>query len=341
MPRLSHIFDITPVEREVVLETVDAAYEVARSCRFDGRGWLLLPEEGTRELLYSRAEELGIIDPETAERGRRERHEAVERLQEGTLSPERAEELAIGASTLALQLQSGNHLAPYSHYLVAELSPEGVPIEPADEDKGWSGTGLTITSWDEEAAASVDFAMPDTRGSQGPPVTSGTVVHDTATARLTGSMRIQIPGRGAWLRSATGAVTIDTNAWYLALDGEGDGTSPALLEAEHRLVRVRAWLAPTRGDDGRWVVEAVLDVRGRGVFRPVVAMMLWALRSSIRRADAKSARRGDGEPTIRERLYHHGCAWDRLARNAPYLPGFLREVARALVDAAPDQRPDR
>ena len=70
-------------------------------------------------------------------------------------------------------------------------------------------------------------------------------------------------------------------------------------------------------------------------------MMLWALRSSIRRTDAKSARRGDGEPTMRERLYHHGRAGDRLARNAPYLPGFLREVARALVDAAPDQRPDR
>src|SRR5699024_5358877 len=68
MPRLSHIFDITPVEREVVFETVDAAYAVARSCRFDGRGWLLLPDEGTRELLYSRAEELGIIDPETAGR---------------------------------------------------------------------------------------------------------------------------------------------------------------------------------------------------------------------------------------------------------------------------------
>src|SRR5699024_4571365 len=200
VPRLSHIFDITPVEREVVFETVDAAYAVARRCRFDGRAGLVLPGGGTRELLYSRAEELGIIDPETAGRVRRERHEAVERLQEGTLPPERAEELAISASTLALQLQSGNHLAPYSHYLVAELSPEGVPIEPADEDKGWSGTGLTITSWDEEATTSVDFAMPDSRGTQGPPVTSGTVVHDTATARLTGNMRMQIPGRGAWLR---------------------------------------------------------------------------------------------------------------------------------------------
>lgn len=338
MPRLSHTFDITPVEREVVTETVDAAYEVARSCRFDGRGWLLLPDEETQKVLRSRAGHLGIIDPEVAERLHEERREAAERLRQGVPSPERAEELAVGAATLALQLQSGLHLAPRSHYLVAELSPEGVPLEPADEDKGWSGTGLTITSW-KETVTSVDFAMPDSRGTKDPPVTSGTVVHDTGAARLTGTVRIQLPGRGAWLRTATGTVTVDTDAWYTALDGGGDGTPPALVEADHRLMRIRAWLAPTRDTDGRWAVEAALDVRGRGVYRPVVAVMLWTLRSSIRRSESKSARRGDGEPTMRERLYHQGRAWDRIARNAPYLPDYLREVARALSGAAPDQRP--
>ena len=339
MPRLSHTFDITPVEREVVTETVGAAHEVARSCRFDGRGWLLLPDEQTRKVLHARAADLGLVDREAAERLHRERREAVEQLRAGVSSPERAEELAVGAATLALQLQSGHHLEPHSHYLVAELSPEGVPLEPADEDKGWSGTGLTISSWDEGAVTAVDFAMPDVRGAEGPPVTSGTVVHDAGTARLTGTVRIQLPGRGAWLRSATGTVTIDTDAWYAALNGADQAPPPALLEAEHRLMRVRAWLSPTRGADGRWTVEAVLDVRGRGVYRPVVAVMLWTLRSSIRRADARSARRGDGEPTLRERLHHQERAWDRVARNAPDLPGYLREVARALFRATPGQHP--
>src|SRR5699024_1754124 len=91
MPRLSHIFDITLVDREVVFETVDAAYEVARSCRFDGRWRLLLPEDETWEFVYSRAEDLGIGVWETAEPRQRERHEAVERLQECAHSPERAE----------------------------------------------------------------------------------------------------------------------------------------------------------------------------------------------------------------------------------------------------------
>lgn len=338
MPRLSHTFDITPVEREVVTETIDAAHEVARSCRFDGRGWLLLPDEETRKRLRVRAGELGIIDPEAAEQLRRQRLEAAKQLREGTPSPERAEELKVEAAALALQLQSGHHLSPRSHYLVAELTPEGVPLEPADQDKGWSGTGLTITSWDEDAVTSVDFAMPDARGPKGPPVTSGTVVHDTDAARLTGTVRIQLPGRGAWLRAATGTVTIDTDAWYTALDGEGDAAPPALVEAEHRLLRLRAGLTPTRGADGRWTVEAALDVRGRGLLRPVAALMLWTLRSSIRREETKSARRGDGEPTMRERLYRQGRAWDRIARNAPHLPSYLREVARAL--ATLDRRPN-
>ncbi|PDP87735.1 hypothetical protein CQJ94_10240 [Glycomyces fuscus] len=334
MPRLSHTFDITAVDREVVERIVAALHEVARSCRFDGRGWLLTPDAPTLARLDRRADELGLLDSEEALRLREDRRRAAEELGGGGAdTPAEAEELAVAASQTALQLQRGRHLAPRSHYLLAELSPEGVPLEPADdEEKGWSGTGLTITSWDEAGTTSVEFAMPDTVGAQGDPVTWGTVTHDAPAGLLTWTARVRLPGRGAWLRSAEGTLEVDTGAWYEAA-ARGRDTPPARVRATHSLAEVTAWLSPSPSADGRWAVEAVLDVRGRGVFRPLVAAAFWAVTASFRRQDRRNAGKEGGEPTTRERLDQTARAWDRIARNAPRIPELLHEVAEAMAEA--------
>lgn len=337
MPRLSHTFDITAVDREVVERIVAALHEVARSCRFDGRGWLLTPDAPTRARLEQRADELGLVDSGEARRLREERRRAAEELREGDAdTPAEADELAVAASRTALQLQRGRHLAPRSHYLIAELSPEGVPVDPADdEEKGWSGTGLTITSWDEAGTVSAEFAMPDTVGTQERPVTWGTVAHDAPAGLLTWTARVRLPGRGAWLRSAEGTLEVDTGAWYEAA-ARGRDTPPARMRATHSLPEINAWLSPSVSADGRWSVEAVLDVRGRGVFRPLVAAAFWAVTASFRRQDRRNARKEGGEPTTRERLDRTARDWDRIARNAPRIPELLHEVARAMAEA-PDE----
>lgn len=336
MPRLSHTFDITAVDAETVERIVDALHELVRACRFDGRGWLLVPDEPTLERLERRAEGLGLVDRRRAEELRRKRREAAERLRDGTSRPaEEVDELVVEASRTALQLQRGRHLAPRSHYHVAELSPEGVPVEPGDDaDKGWSGTGLTLTSWDEEGTCSVDFAMPDAVGTDEPAVTWGTVRHDVPAGRLTWSGQVRLPGRGAWLRSASGTLEADTRVWYAAVAGGADAL-PVRLRATHALVDLDAWLVPRAAPEGRWSVEAVLDVRGRGVFRPLVAVAFHALAASFRREDRGNARRGTGEPTTRERLDRTARAWDRIARNAHRIPDLLHETARAMREASP------
>ncbi|WP_304450958.1 hypothetical protein [Nocardiopsis sp. YSL2] len=337
VPRLSHTFEITPVAREVVGETVAAAYEVARSCRFDGRGWLLTPDEATRDRLDEHAESLGLVDRAAVRKARRDRREAAERLR-GTsgLDPEEIEALRVRSAVLALQLQSGRHLAPRTHYHVAELTAEGVPLEPVYAEQGWSGTGVTVLDWDEHDTSRVEYAMPDTVGSDAPPVTSGTVTHDAGAGLLTATASIRLPGRGAWLRSAEGSLTVDTRAWYAALAGEtGAGAAPpARLEAAHRLVDITAWLSPSLTPDGRWSVEAVLDARGRGPFRPFMALVFWAVRTSFRREERAAAKHPDRRRPSRQ-LADAVRAWDRVAANAPRLPDYLREVAEALSTARP------
>jgi len=336
VPRLSHTFDITAVDREVVERIVAALHEVARSCRFDDRGWLLTPDEETLVRLEKRADELGLVDHEAAEELRGERLDAAAGLREGTPRTEaEADELAVAAARTALRLLNGSHLEPRSHYLLTELSPEGVRVEPADDgEKGWSGTGLTVTAWDEEGTSSVDFGMPDAVGGTEPPVTWGSVTHDGPAGLLTGTGEVKLPGRGAWLRSATGELRFSTGDWYTSVAGRG-GDRPARLRADHAIAAVDAWLAPTAGEDGRWSVEAVLDVRGKGVFRPVVAASVWAATASFRRAERRAARLGTEEPTTRQRLDRSALAWDRIARNAPRLPELLHDLAGAMAAAGP------
>lgn len=332
MTRLSHTFDLAPADRETVDRIVAGLYEVAGACRFDGRGWLLPPDEEALAPLIERAGELGLVDVRERAGRLAQREAAITELREGSPDPERREVLEILASRLGLQLQTGRHLQERAHYLVAELSPDGVPVEPGDdESKGWSSTGVTVTSWDPWGRASVEYAMPDTVGTGDAPVTWGSVSHDGAAGTLDWTLEIRLPGRGARLRSASAVLHVDLDAWYAAL--RNGPVPPVHLTATHAMVRVEGWVTPVLTPLGRWSVEAVLDVRGRGLYRPFVAAALWATRTSYRRRDARLRREGSDEPTVADRLEQAAAAWDAAVRAAPEIPGLLAELARVLSEA--------
>ncbi|MFL1377977.1 MULTISPECIES: hypothetical protein [unclassified Nocardiopsis] len=333
MTRLSHTFDLAPADRETVDRIVAGLYEVAEACRFDGRGWLLPPDEADLAPIVERAGELGLIDVREREKRLAQRDAAITELREGSPDPERREELEILASRLGLQLQTGRHLQERAHYLVAELSPDGIPVEPGDDEaKGWSSTGVGVTSWDPWGRAAVEYAMPDTVGTGEAPVTWGSVSHDGAAGTLDWTLDIRLPGRGARLRSASASLHLNLDAWYAAL--ENGPVPPVHLTATHAMARVEGWVNPTLTPQGRWSVETVLDVRGRGLYKPFVAAALWATRVSFRRRDARIRREGGGEPTVADQLEQAARAWDAAVRSAPEIPALLAELARVLTRAS-------
>ncbi|MFD6099028.1 hypothetical protein ACFVWN_11685 [Nocardiopsis flavescens] len=332
MTRLSHTFDLSPADRETVDRIVAGLYEVAAACRFDDQGRLLTPDEEALAPLVARAGELGLVDVKAREERLAQRESAAAELREGSPGPERRESLEILASRLGLRLRSGGHLREHAHYLVTELSPEGVPAGAGrDGSGGWSSTGVTVTSWDPWGRASVEYALPDTAGTGEAPVTWGSASHDGAAGTLDCTLEVRLPGRGARLRSASGALHLDLDAWYAAL--RHGPVPPVHLSATHAIARVEGWVTPVPAPSGRWSVEAVLDVRGRGLYKPFVAAALWATRVSFRRRDARLRREGSGEPTVADGLEQAGRAWDAAARSAPEIPGLLADLARVLAEA--------
>ncbi|MGQ4270745.1 hypothetical protein [Nocardiopsis changdeensis] len=332
MTRLSHTFDLAPADRGTVDRIVAGLYEVAAACRFDGRGWLLPPAEEDLAPLVERAGELGLVDVRERAGRLARREAAAAELRDGSPDPERRKALEALAARSGLQLQTGRHLQERAHYLVAELSPDGVPVEPGDdEDKGWSSTGVTVTSWDPWGRASVEYAMPDTAGTGDAPVTWGSVSHDGAAGTLDWTLDVRLPGRGPRLRSASASLHLDLDAWYAALE---DGPVPPVhMTATHAMARVEGWVEAAATPAGRWSVKVVLDVRGRGLYRPFVAAALWATRTSFRRRDARIRREGADEPTVADRLEQAARAWDAAARSAPEIPALLADLARALERA--------
>jgi len=59
--------------------------------------------------------------------------------------------------------------------------------------------------------------------------------------------------------------------------------------------------------------------------------MFWAIRASTRREERAKVKRG--ERTLREQLAEDAVRYDRIARNAPRIPGFLRRVRDAMAGA--------
>ena len=353
MPRLSHTLDLEALNREDLLRSDDEAYLVMRSARFDERGYLLVPDDAELERLERRAEETGLFEP-GSHHTRREREKAeAERLaqeiarlrrevaeqeaEHGSAQSrtriaveEREAELAVSRSRDVLRLLEGEHLAPGAHYLLVSVGEDGAPVLTS-EDEGWVGTDLTIVSWDEEGTCAVDFAMredPELSGFEDP-VTTGTVEHDRAAQTLTVRARMRFPSPVSMLRKDSALLgvevtaRIDLPAWYAALTGGGE-RAPAHFEVGHPLVRATGTATPTAGVDGRWSVATDLDVRGRGLARPLVAAAAWAMTRSLRRHQ---------ETSVREWVSEVERVWARTARSLPALPGLLTELAEAMSHA--------
>lgn len=359
MPRLSHTLDLDALNREDLVRSDDGAYLVIRSARFDERGHLLLPDHAELERLELLAEEAGLFEPGARlARQEREKAEATRLAEEVTrLRQEMAEqeaehgrpraetrmaveermvELAVLRSQDVLRLVEGEHLAAGSRYLLSSVDEDGAPVFTA-ETAGWVGTDLTIASWDEEGMCAVDFAMredPELSGFEDP-VTTGTVEHDRAAQVLTVRARMRFPAPVSMVKKDSGLlrveimVRIDLPAWYAALSGEptpsgGSGPLPAHFEVRHPLVLATGTATPSPGANGRWSVATSLEVRGRGLARPLVAVVLWALARSLRRSK---------ETSVREWVAEVERSWARIARSLPALPGLLAQLAESMSHA--------
>lgn len=367
MPRLSHILDLDALDREDLARSVDGVHRVLRGARFDGQGYLLVPDEEELKRLERRVEETGLLDP-GAHRERRDREAAeAERLVEEiarlrqdmaeqeaehgrprtetrTAAEERAVELDVLRSKEILRLLAGEHLAPGSHYLLGTVGENGEPVF-TEGDQGWVGTDLTITSWDEEGLCAFDFAMredPELSGFEDP-VTTGTVEHDRAARTLTVHARMRFPAPVSTLRKDSALLRVEVRAridlpdWYATLSeartqdhSEARAQDhPARFEVIHPLVRATGTATPSPGAAGRWSVATSLEVRGRGPARPLVAVASWALLRSLRRSQERSVREWVGEV---ERT------WARVARALPELPGLLEELAETMAHARSPRR---
>ncbi|MBR8742786.1 hypothetical protein [Nocardiopsis sp. MG754419] len=355
MPRLSHTLDLDAWEREDVVDAVDGVHRVLRSARFDDAGVLVVPDEAELERLERRAEELGVVDPQARreqeeQRGARaerlaeelrelERQRAAQVAEHGRPSTEtevsveeRSLELRLMDTESSLRLVSGEHLTPGAHYLLSTVDEDGTPAF-SEGAEGWVGTDLALTSWEPEGDCTVDFAMredPEATGFEDP-VTRGTVTHDRAARTLTARGRMRFPtpvgllGKDSSLLRVEVSAHIDLPGWYARLSGT-EGPAPARFEVRHPLVRAVGEALPSPGPNGRWSVATSLEVRGRGLARPLVAVAAWALLRSLRRSQEMSVEAWVAEV---ER------SWARTARALPALPGLLDELAVSMENARP------
>lgn len=313
MPRPRHTLDLDVLDREALLDAIDGVYRALAAARFDVRGRLLVPDEAELERLEERARELGL----------------------SASDPQDAREEVPGTRTL--ELLSGGHLAPGARYLYTETVPESEIAEPdevgegEEEVDGWVGTDLVVVSWETDGLRAFDFAMRDDPARSGfeEATTTGRVEHDLPAGTLTVRSRTRFPTPGGLLREGSRMlrvdveVTIDLPGWFAAATGERD-LEPIRLEVSHPLVGVSGRAVPGAEREGRWPVEAWLDVRGRGLARPLVAVTTWAMLRSLRRSPDRPVQ----EWTERMRR-----EWARIARGLPGVPAFLDEVTAALARA--------
>lgn len=243
-----------------------------------------------------------------------------------------------------LRLLSGAHLAPGSRYLLNEVTLDG-QLLTAETYDGWLGTDITVDSWSETGVCAFDFAMrdiPDQRaggGAEGdppPPSTSGRVEHDRGAEVLTLTATLRFPAASAFVRWGSRLLTVDITArvdlpgWYASVGG-AEVPAPVQLEVKHPLARALGEVRPQLNAQRRWSVSGALDVRGKGLSRPIVAVAAWALRRSLRRSEDWS---------FEEQVAEVESSWEEMARGLHAYPALLDEVAESLERAGTSPSPD-
>lgn len=149
-----------------------------------------------------------------------------------------------------LPLVGGEPLAPGAHYASAD-------------------TVVTLDAWHRNAESSGRITTSDTDMT----TTCHVRLHSAAAPRA-----LQVEGGagdGRRLTTGTGGFTVDFERWW-----SGRGTA-VLGRFDHAMARGTFEVARGAGDP--WVVDVTVTVRGRGLFRPLVAPVLAIARGRFRR----------------------------------------------------------
>jgi hypothetical protein len=182
-----------------------------------------------------------------------------------------------------LPLVDGSPLAPGAHY---------------ENDT----TVITLDAWSRHGESAGRVTTTD----DGATTTCHVRLHSAAAPRA-----LQFEGgvsAGSRMTTGTGGFTVDFERWWT-----GRGTA-VLGRFDHRVARGMFEAGRAAGD--RWQVEVVVTVRGRGLFRPLVAPALAIARRRLRRA------------FVRE-LDRFAAQWDEAVPTYVAMPP---DELRALVD---------
>ncbi|MFB8777993.1 hypothetical protein [Streptomyces broussonetiae] len=173
--------------------------------------------------------------------------------------------LADGAVVPDVRLVTGRHLRPGAVYRDDEETAR-----------------ITVRAWDRRGVRlGIDGTGPD-----------GSVRLDCALRGLDRPRLLEVTGEaagtGAWpsLQRARGRARLCPEDWWAALEGGRPSNGvPARVRVDHRLARAEVRAVPVRTDfDGRWEVRVTVTLRGRGLLRPLTAVVLGLAGGRIRQA---------------------------------------------------------
>jgi hypothetical protein len=158
--------------------------------------------------------------------------------------------LAEHLGSAPLPLVDGAPLAPGAHY--------------ANDD-----TVVTLDAWDRHGESAGRVTTSDGDGT----TTCHVRLHSAAAPRA-----LQLEGgagTGRRLTTGTGGCTVDFGRWWAG------GDTAILGRFDHRMARGSFEVGRAAGDG--WQVDVIVTVRGRGLYRPLVAPVLAITRRRLQR----------------------------------------------------------
>ncbi|THA23193.1 hypothetical protein E6R18_30710 [Streptomyces sp. A1277] len=183
---------------------------------------------------------------------------------EGVLLPD-------GQPVADLRLVKGRHLKAGARYEIAQ-----------PEDAGHMA--VRVREWRRTGACEVELLLdgPDLNG--------------RLSLRLAGPDRPRLfeahgrmwgPDGSGSLHRGSGKARVDLTAWWAAAvlppGAPPAARAPATARVRHLLGEARLYLRPRRAEEGRWLVEAAVSLRGRWLLRPVAALALLPAGGPLRR----------------------------------------------------------
>lgn len=179
--------------------------------------------------------------------------------------------LGDGTPVADVQLVRGRHLRPGARYVLTEADATEQMTLVVREWRRGSAIAVEQLLSSEELRARLTLRL---RSPEQPRSVE-------AGARMTGSADSGVLQRGS------GKARIDLAAWWSAValppGAPPVARAPATAEVKHLLAKGRLYLRPRQADDGRWLVEVTVTVRGRWLLRPVAAVALLVAGRPLRR----------------------------------------------------------